>query len=271
MTVTSVAAPDNASLLSSLVSSSKTATASTEAELAANVANGSNSTASTTGNFSTFLKILTTQLQNQDPTSPMDTNQFTQQLVEFSGVEQQLNTNNLLQQLVNSSGGTGSVKSLLGYVGQYVEVPSTNQLLIQNGQADFGYTLPSVATTAAITIKDSTGATVATLSGPTTAGLNRITWDGKDASGTQLADGAYSVSIAATDSGGNNIPVTDTRIIGLVTGAQTADATTGNDLLLGSTFSVKDSTVDAVFSASSIPSATSTSSSGSSSSASTGS
>ena len=112
--------------------------------MANNVANGANGAASAgvTGNFNTFLKILTTQLQNQDPTSPMDTNQFTQELVEFSGVEQQLNTNSLLQQLVTAS-GAGGVKSLLGYVGQFVEAPANNQLLIQGGQADLSYTLAS--------------------------------------------------------------------------------------------------------------------------------
>ena len=52
------------------------------------------------GNFSTFLNLLTTQLKNQDPTSPMDTNQFTQQLVMYSQVEQQIQSNSNLKTLI---------------------------------------------------------------------------------------------------------------------------------------------------------------------------
>jgi len=227
-----------------LVSSSQAATQAAQQQMANNVANGVNSGSSAAGltaNFNTFIKILTTQLQNQDPTSPMDTNQFTQELVEFSGVEQQLNTNSLLQQLVNAS-GAGGVKALLGYVGQYVEVPANNQLLIQGGQSDFSYTLPQAASTATITVKDSAGNTVASLSGPTASGVNNIAWNGQDADGNQLPDGLYTLSIAATDSGGNALTPSNVNLIGLVTGVQTADSS-GNDLLLGPNLSVNDASV----------------------------
>src|SRR5579871_1104868 len=77
-------------------------------------------------NFSTFLTLLTTQLKNQDPTSPMDSNQFTQQLVEFSQVEQQINTNDNLQTLISQGSSTASAMATT-YLGRNVSVT--------NGQA----------------------------------------------------------------------------------------------------------------------------------------
>jgi len=247
--VNSVAATSQ-NAFNALVNSSQTATQTAEQNMANSVANGGvnsgSSAAGLTANFNTFIKILTTQLQNQDPTSPMDTNQFTQELVEFSGVEQQLNTNSLLQQLVNAS-GAGGVKALLGYVGQYVEVPSNGQLLIQGGQSDFSYTLPQEASATMITVKDSAGDTVATLSGPTASGVNNIAWNGQDSSGNQLPDGLYTMTVSATDSGGNALTPSNVNLIGLVTGVQTADSS-GNDLLLGPNLIVNDANVEAVFS-----------------------
>lgn len=244
------------SAFNSLVTSSQSATQATQQQMAANVANGVNATAAgqVAGNFNTFLKILTTQLKNQDPTAPLDTNQFTQELVQFSGVEQQLNTNNLLQKLVDAS-GSGGVKSLLGYMGQYVEAPANNQLLIQNKQSEFSYSLPGAAKTVAINVMDSTNKTVATFSGPTASGINNVVWNGQDNSGNQLPDGVYTLSLAATDTNGNALTASNVQLIGQVTGVQTADSN-GNDLQLGPNMVIKDSNVSAVFSPGSIPSAT---------------
>ncbi len=241
----------------SLVSSSQSATTTAEQQMANNVANGVSSSSATgvAGSYSTFLKILTTQLQNQDPTAPADTNQFTQELVEFSGVEQQLNTNSLLQKLVDASGASG-VKSLLGYVGQYVQAPANNQVLIQNGQADMSYTLPSAAQNVILTVRDSSGQTVATLNGPAANGSNYITWNGEDSSGDQLADGVYTLAVAATDANGVNITPTAINMIGQVTGVQTAD-NSGNDLMLGPNMMINDANIGAVYSANSIPKASS--------------
>ena len=70
--------------------------------------------ASLAGNFQSFLTLLTTQLKNQDPTSPLDTSQFTQQITQMTGVEQQLLSNQLLQQLVSTQGSVASSANLLG-------------------------------------------------------------------------------------------------------------------------------------------------------------
>jgi flagellar basal-body rod modification protein FlgD len=256
------AAASSQTAFNALVSSSQSSTTTAEQTMAANVANGVNASAASqlTGNFTTFLQILTTQLQNQDPTAPMDTDQFTQELVEFSGVEQQLNTNSLLQQLVTASGASG-VKSLLGYVGQYVEVPSTsNQILIQNGQSDFSYTLPSAAQNVTLTVQNASGQTVATLNGPANDGANNVAWNGQDSNGDQLADGVYTLAISATDANGNAITPSNVSLIGQVTGVQPPDSS-GNDLMLGPNLTIDDANISAVFSASTIPQANSSSSS----------
>jgi len=73
-----------------------------------------NGLASLAGNFQSFLSLLTTQLQNQDPLNPTDTNQFTQQITSMTGVEQQLVSNQLLQQLVAAQGGVTSAANLIG-------------------------------------------------------------------------------------------------------------------------------------------------------------
>src|SRR3954470_17819141 len=73
------------------------------------------------GNFDTFLTLLTTQLKNQDPLSPMDSNQFTQQLVQFSQVEQQINANKNLESLVSMSKAQGAT-SAVGYLGKTLTV-----------------------------------------------------------------------------------------------------------------------------------------------------
>ena len=234
--------------INSQKTSSTTTSGSSSSSSSATAAAAATQTAlsSVTGNFNTFLNILTTQLKNQDPTSATDPNQFTQELVQFSGVEQQLNTNSKLDQLISAVNPNG-ITPLLNYVGQSVEATSPNdQIVVQSGSSSFGYTLPSTAANVALTVKDSTGATVATLNGPTATGLNRLTWDGQTSSGTTAPDGTYTLGVAATDSNGKAITVTDVRTIGVVTGVQTGSNGTST-LSLGG-LSIADTAVDAVFS-----------------------
>ena len=209
-----------------------------------------------TGNFNTFLKILTTQLQNQDPTAATDPNQFTQELVEFSGVEQQLNTNSDLQTLINLTKNSSGLTATLGYIGAYVETPatSTNQLPLQKGQAELAYTLPAGVSNVSINVLDSTGKQVATLAGPTTAGLDRVAWDGKDSDGNQLADGTYTFQFSATGPNGSAITVSDIRTVGLVSSVQSnSDGSISLQLTDGMT--VNTSSVDAVYSPTNLPQA----------------
>jgi flagellar basal-body rod modification protein FlgD len=158
------------------------------------------------GNFDTFLKLLTTQLQNQDPLSPMDSNQFTQQLVAFSGVEQQINTNDNLQSLIALS-MSQQASSAVNYIGHSV-VMTNGTGALQNGAVDWTYNLAAPAAGTTLTVTDSTGKVVYTGSGNTAQGNNDFSWNGQDSSGNQLPDGQYTLSVAATASDGTAITST---------------------------------------------------------------
>jgi flagellar basal-body rod modification protein FlgD len=162
--------------------------------------------ASIAGNFNTFLTILTTQLQNQNPLDPLDTNQFTQQLVQFAGVEQQLKTNDQLTKLISAQQSAQSTQALQ-FVGKaaFVDGDTTNLI---NGQAGWYLDIPS-AGNLDITITDKTGQTVYSNKIPVDAGENQfVPWDGKGLDGTQWADGSYKLTATGTDFSGKPLAIT---------------------------------------------------------------
>ena len=134
--------------------------------------------------FDNFLVLLTTQLQNQDPLSPLDTNEFTQQLVEFTNVEQAIKTNDKLDQLIAMQ-GAGILTGALDYIGKEVEFAGA-ELNLADGEATVVYDLASNAQEITLEILDENGITVRTLTGPTDAGRHEIVWDGKDNFGNSL-------------------------------------------------------------------------------------
>jgi flagellar basal-body rod modification protein FlgD len=134
-------------------------------------------------NFTTFLQLLTTQLKNQDPTSPMDTNQFTQQLVQFAQVEQQMKSNDQLTTLVSLQQAAQSTAAL-SYVGSTVVVDGSSAQLT-NGNATWNLTAAKPAT-ATITITDSTGQTVYSGTMAVGAGAQQFVWNGLSNTGQQL-------------------------------------------------------------------------------------
>ena len=158
------------------------------------------------GNFSTFLTLLTTQLKNQDPTSPMDSNTFTQQLVAYSQVEQQIDTNSNLKTLI-SQGTSNAAAVTTGYLGKKVSITNGNASLT-GGAANWTYNLGTAAATSQLSITDANGKTVYTGAGETTAGNHSFAWNGKDNNGNQLADGTYTLSVAAIGSGGGTVSST---------------------------------------------------------------
>ena len=163
-------------------------------------------------NFQTFLTLLTTQLQNQSPLDPLDTNQFTQQLVQFAGIEQQMKGNDALASLVSIEKSAQSTQALV-FVGQSVAVDgSTAQFA--NGTATWNLNAPKDASTT-ISITSSTGATA--YSGPfnVTAGNASFVWDGKGNDGSQWPPGAYKMTVVGTDSTGANVAVS-TEVQGIV-------------------------------------------------------
>jgi flagellar basal-body rod modification protein FlgD len=99
---------------SSTSSASSSSSSSSTSSVSSSQLSANNSLASLADNFQNFLSLLTTQLKNQDPTSPLDTNQFTQQITSMTGVEQQLLSTNLLQTLVAQQTGVGAAAGLIG-------------------------------------------------------------------------------------------------------------------------------------------------------------
>lgn len=173
-------------------------------------------------NYQDFLHLLTTQLQNQDPTAPTDTNQLTQQIATLSQVEQQINTNTNLQKLISLFNVT-TMNSVVGYIGKQVETTG-NQGALLNGSAEFVYNLESEADNVDITIEDSAGNTVLNAGGTKVAGRNEVVWDGRDNSGNQLPDGAYTIKVVAKNAAGEDIKVT-TSTVGVVTSVDSKDGT----------------------------------------------
>lgn len=152
------------------------------------------------GNFSTFLNLLTTQLKNQDPTSPMDTNQFTQQLVMYSQVEQQIQSNSNLKTLIAQGQSTAS-QMAMDYLGKKVSIMNGQASLI-DGEATWTYNLPSAAASAKLTVTNSAGKVVYTGDAEKTAGNHNFEWDGKDNYGNAQPAGGYKLTITAMDAGG---------------------------------------------------------------------
>lgn len=188
---------------------------------------GSSSTASAqsalNANYNTFLTLLTTQIQNQDPLSPMDSAQFTQQLVAFSGVEQQINTNSNLTNLIALQNTSEQIQAL-PLVGDTIQYASSTAPL-SNGSATYSYTLPSAATKVSLVIEDSNGNTVYATTGATSAGTNTFTWNGQTMNGTQEPNGgAYSLLVSATGPGNTTITPT-INASGTVTGITTSNNT----------------------------------------------
>ncbi len=152
-------------------------------------------------------------MQNQNPLDPLDTNQFTQQLVQFAGVEQQLKTNDELSTLVSLQQTAQSTQAL-GFVGKTAVVDGSTTALT-NSQAVWGVSVPTDCNLT-LTITNSAGQTVYNNSYPVQAGQNQtFGWDGKGNDGTQWPDGQYKMTATATDTAGNTVAVT-TQILGVV-------------------------------------------------------
>src|SRR5665213_1343402 len=177
-----------------------TSTTQNPAAATSGAAANSDAMSQLSGNFNTFLTLLTTQLKNQDPTSPMDSSTFTQQLVEYSQVEQQIDTNTNLQTLI-TQGTTNASAVTTGYLGKKVSVTNGNASL-SGGTANWSYNLGTAAASSTLSVTNASGQVVYTGAGATTAGNNSFTWNGQDNNGNQLSDGTYKLAVTATDSNG---------------------------------------------------------------------
>ncbi len=214
--------------------------ATTTATNANGTTTGSDAFSQLSGNFQTFLTLLTTQLKNQDPTSPMDSNEFTQQLVEYSQVEQQINTNTNLQSLI-SQGSSNASAMTVSYLGKNVSITNGNASLT-NGAATWTYNLGSTAASTTLSVTNSAGTVVYTAPGSVTAGSNTFNWNGQDNSGNQLDDGTYKLSVTATDPTGNAIT---TSVASAGTVSQ-IDMTSGTPKLVVGNMEISPSDIAAV-------------------------
>jgi flagellar basal-body rod modification protein FlgD len=175
-------------------------------------------------NYTSFLQLLTTQLKNQDPLSPMDTDQFTQQITEMTGVQQQLLSNQLLQQLVNQN--QGSVTNAVNLIGKSVTASGSTSML-QNNAATFAYNLPTNAAKVTGTIKDDNNTVIwsGSLTG-VNAGAQSFTWNGENTLGQQQTNGnLYTMSITATNLAGQAI-TPSTTVSGTVSAVQQVNGQT---------------------------------------------
>ena len=222
------------------ISKAVVAAAQTNTTTSANSTSGTTSTSTSTNvtgtnkgiadNFNQFLSLLTTQLQHQDPTAPLDTNQFTQQLVEFSQVEQQLKTNTKLDTLISQTGGGSQVSSLLGYVGLTATVKSSSATLA-SGKAQWTLNAPSQTNSANIVIKDSSGNQVASFAQQFSAGSQTIVWDGTTSSGSTAPDGVYNIQVTAKSASGSDVAISTTSDV-VISGIDSSSGTA--KLLAGS-------------------------------------
>jgi flagellar basal-body rod modification protein FlgD len=230
---------------------SSTAAPSTSSTGSTSNSSNSSSTSSSSAlnklssDFNSFLTLLTTQLQNQDPLSPMDSTQFTAQLVAFTGVEQQIETNTKLTSLIGVDQAT-QLTSAATFIGDSVQAPSNQVNVNADGTAsEIGYTLPSTASSVTLTITDSSGNVVSSGSAPTSSGANIVTFTPENMNtGDQLPAGAYTVSIQALDQTGAPMSNITTSIIGTVTNV--SSSTSGGTQLSIGAVTVPLSTVTSV-------------------------
>jgi flagellar basal-body rod modification protein FlgD len=163
-------------------------------------------------NFDAFLLLLTTQLKNQSPLDPLDTNQFTQQLVQFASVEQQLKSNDTLSALLTSAKGS-TASTAASFVGMQVTADGTTSRL-SNGTAEWSIN-PARNANVALIVKDTQGNVVATQTIPMQGGPQRFSWNGITSTGSRAPDGDYTISVSARDPAGQNVSV-KTEVAGTV-------------------------------------------------------
>lgn len=164
---------------------------------------GSSSTSSASGlasTYETFLGLLTAQIKNQDPLSPMDSTQWTNQLVQYSSVEQQLKANDYLKSLVGLS--AGNMASSVNMIGK-TAVADIDTQSFKDKALTWHYELAGTASKVDVEVLDASGKTVwKGTSDSLNKGDNSFTWDGKDSTGNTVKEGNYTLKVTATSANG---------------------------------------------------------------------
>jgi flagellar basal-body rod modification protein FlgD len=184
--------------------------------------NGPSPLASLGSNFNQFLQLLLTQVQNQDPTDPTNTDQFTTELVQFTGVQEQVNANTTLTSLMQLEQGS-QVLQASGLAGHLATVHA-NQIALQNSQGEVNFQ-GTAGQTIAIAIVNAAGQPIYDTTLSATSGQNNWVWNGQDNSGNTVPDGAYYVAVQSqtANGGGAAVPYT---ITGEITGTSSNNGTT---------------------------------------------
>jgi flagellar basal-body rod modification protein FlgD len=170
-----------------------------------------------------FLKLFVTQLQNQNPLSPMDSANFTSQLAQFSSLEQLTNLNTSMSNLVDYQNSMQNVLAI-SLIGKTVQVAGNQAAL--SGTADINFNLPSATAKTTLSIFNSSGTCVRQVElGAESTGDVKYAWDGKNSQGVTLPNGQYTFSIAAADASGAAVTAT-TLMYGTVTGITFENSTT---------------------------------------------
>ncbi|PKU26003.1 flagellar hook assembly protein FlgD [Telmatospirillum siberiense] len=217
--------------MTSVTSTTSTTSTSTSTATAASSASAS---------YNTFLTLLTTQLQNQDPLNPTNTDTFTSEMIQLSGVEQELAIEGQLE-TISTNLNTMTASNGLGYIGKTVTA-SGSTAPMQSGSAKWTYTLDSAASTVTLTVKDKDGTTVYSTTGDTTSGTHSFTWDGTTTDGATETSGDYTLSVAAKTANGTTV-TTSTDLVGTVTGI---DSSSGSTVLKVGDVDVSISNVDSI-------------------------
>jgi flagellar basal-body rod modification protein FlgD len=190
-----------------------------------------------TVDYEAFLKLLTAQLRNQDPLSPMDATQFMTQLAQLSTVEQAVKTNDTLIEVKDMLHNT-SMRMDLAYLGRKVQA-MTDMFGLSDGKAEMAYAVDGTAASVRIEVIDEAGRTVRTASGALGGGRQIFTWDGKTDAGAQAPDGTYQVRIKAKDKNGDSLNVA-TVVTDSVKEVRTLDGTTYFILQGGAAVQIND-------------------------------
>lgn len=228
MSIASVASTQS-SLSSAATKAAAAVTAATTASAASSTGTTASALSSLASNFNDFLSLLTTQLQNQDPTSPMDTDTFTSELVQFTSVQEQVNTNSSLTSLIQLT-QDGQVTSASTIVGKQVDATS-DHIPLQSGTGTVQFT-GTAGEQVAIAITNSAGTDVKDAVVSATAGTNTWTWNGEDNNGNSVADGSYNIAVLGQSNGGTSSAVSFT-VLGTATGVTKNGSSV--DLQMGAT------------------------------------
>ncbi|MBL9058686.1 MAG: flagellar hook assembly protein FlgD [Mangrovicoccus sp.] len=148
--------------------------------------------------FETFLKMLTTQLQNQDPMNPIDSTDYAVQLATFAGVEQQVLTNDLLKSMGGNS-GLGGLAQYSGWVG--MEARTEGTIMADGNPVELHYTIPEGTRKAELVVRTASGLELHRID--ITGATTPYPWAGTSPGGEPLLKGEYALEIEATDASGD--------------------------------------------------------------------